>query len=179
MSYLSLSHRSNCFLDHPCHPPCPNFLPICHPLIELHRSLHPILPPFLVLDRLSTCTNVHSCRPPLPFPTLAVLPPSTCSPGPCRPLQPHATSPFRPILSPSGRPHFASVPVNPCGLALIGSFCPPPLLEPLFPPSGLDLRPGPCRSQGGSFLQFLVSCPPHPCFLFTRSCASPSLGVFW
>ena len=51
ISYLSLYHRFNCFLDLPHHPPCPNSLPICHTLTELHRSLNPILPPltFLIL----------------------------------------------------------------------------------------------------------------------------------
>ena len=41
-------------MDQPCHPPCPDSLPIRHHLTELHRSLHPILPALPVLDHLST-----------------------------------------------------------------------------------------------------------------------------
>ena len=48
-------------------------------------------------------------------------------------------SPFWPSLPPSGRPTFAaidiaSIPVNPCGFALIYSVLPPQFLEPLPPP---------------------------------------------
>ena len=61
------------FLDHPRHSPFTNSLPICHPLTYLNHSLQQILPPVPVLDRLSTCTSIHSLRPPLPVPTLDVL----------------------------------------------------------------------------------------------------------
>ena len=172
MSYLSLSHFFNCFLDHPCHHPFPNYLPIRHPLTELPRSFHPIRPPLPVLYRLSTWPSVQSSRPPLPVPALAFFPPSTFSPGPCLILQPCSAISFLPPLPPSGLPPFtfvdvASVPFNPCGLALLGSFLPPLFLEPLLLPAGLDLRPGPCRYQGGSCLQFLSSFPTPLCFLFT------------
>ena len=171
-------------MDHPRHPPCNESLPICHPLNDLHRSLHPIIPPLTVLDRLSTWKIVHSQRPTLLVPVLAVLPSSTCSPGPCRLLQPRTVRPFLMPLPLSGRPPFsaldvASIPVNPCGLALIGYTLSPQLLETLLPPAGLDLRPGPCWSWGGSCLQLLVYCPPPPCFLFTCSCSALSLCVYW
>ena len=172
------------FLYHPCHTPCPKSLPIFHPLTELPRYFHPIIPPLPVLDLLSTWTSIHSRRLTMPVPVIAVLPPSTCYPCPCRPLHPRTAIPFLTPLPLSGCPPItaldvASVPVNPCGFALLGYFLPPPFLEPLLPPGGLDLQPGPCQSRGGSGLQFLASCPPPSCFLFTRSYAAPSIGIFW
>ena len=174
----------NCFLDHPRHPLCPDSLPVCPPLTEQHRYLHTILPPLPVLDHLSNWKSVHSQRPPLPVPALAILLPSTCSPCPCQTIQPHTVSLFRPPLPPSSRPPFAApnvaiVPVNPCEFALQGSGLLPPFLEPPPLPAILGLQPGLCRSRGGSCLQFLASCLPPPFFLFSRSCDSPSLGVFW
>ena len=133
--------------------------------------LHTILPPLPVLDCLSTWTRLHYRRPPLPVSALAVLPPSTCSPGPCRPLQPRVASPFLPPLPTSGCLPFAaldvesSTTVNPCGFALLGSVLLPTFPEPPPPPASLGLRPGPCRSQGESCLQFLASCPPLPWYL--------------
>ena len=161
-----MSHRFKCFMDHPCHPVCPDSLPIRHPLNELHRYLQPILPPLLVLERLNTWTSIHYRRPPLTAPTISVFKPSTCSPGPCRPLHPRAAIPFRPPLPPSGLPPFSdldvtSVPSNPCGFAIIGSVLPPPFLEPLLTPADLDLRPSPCWSQGVCVV--LLVCPRPLC----------------
>ena len=109
MSYLFPYYRSNCFMDLPCHPSFPYSLPIRHPKTELHRSFHPILPPLPVFDRLSTCTRVLSRRTPPPVSVIAVLPPSTCYPGPCWPLQRSAVSPFLPPLTPSDIPPFAAL----------------------------------------------------------------------
>ena len=128
-------------------------------------------------------TSVHSCRNPLPVPTLAAFPPSTCSPGPSWPMQPRASSLFLPHFPPSGCPPFAalnvsSVPVDSCGYSLLGSVFPPPFLKPLPSTAGLYLRPGPCRSRGGLCIQSLASCPPLLRCLLTQSCSSPSLVVF-
>ena len=175
----------NCFLYFPRHPLCPDSLPILHPKTDMHRSLHPIIPLLPVLDRLSTWTRVHYRRPPPPVSEIAALPPSTCSPGLCWPLEPHAARLFLPPCPTSGRPPFAALgkiqaPLStPVVLPFLVSVLLPPFLEPLLPPVGLDLRPGPCRSRGEPCLQFLASCPPPPCFLLTRSCATPSLGFFW
>ena len=99
----------NVFLVLPRHPPFPDSLPIHHPMTELHRYFHPILPPLLVLDRLSTRTRLNYRRPPTPVSALVALPPLTCSPSPCWPLQPHTASPFLPRRSLSGRPPFANL----------------------------------------------------------------------
>ena len=164
---LSPSHCFRCFLYHPCHLPWPDSLPICPPLTELHRSLHPIISPLTVLDRLSTWTSAHSWSPPLPIPPFTVLPYSTflgslLTPASlqCEPVS-AATPPFcRPPFSALG---VSSVPVNPCDFSLLGSVLPPPSLKPLSPLVALDLWPVPWRSQGGSCLQFLAS-------LFAYSC---------
>ena len=85
-------------------------------------------------------------------PTLAVLPPSTCYPGPCHPLNPRATSPFLLSCPLSGRPPFsdldiASAPVNPCGLSLLGYILllsvlkPPPFPPPALTTNYITLNP--------------------------------------
>ena len=146
-SYLSPSHRLNCFLDHslpvsvsrlPSHPPpldcaAPLFAPNSPPSSGLGLPVH--------------LEIFHSRWPPPPIPALAVLPPLTCSPGPCRPLQPCAASPFLQLFPTSGRPPFAAldvdnVPVNPYEFALLGSILHLPFLKPLLPSAVVDLRPG-------------------------------------
>ena len=121
---------------------------------------------------MNPLTRFHSRWPPTPVSALAALSPLTCSPGPCWHLQPRASSPFRFPW------RYSRTPVSPCGFALLGSVLLPPFLEPLLPPAGINLRPGPCWSWGGLCLHFLASFPPPPCFLLTRSCSAPSLGIF-
>ena len=55
---------------------------------------------------------------------------------------------------PSGFPSFAALdfdnaPDNPCEFVLLGSVLPPPLLEPLFPHTGLDLKLVPDNTKEG------------------------------
>ena len=125
---------------------------------------------------LPLASTAHPCA--FCLTALDLLPRSLLAPSAlqCKPV-------FLPLTL-SGCPPFdtldvVSVPANSCGFSLLGSVLPLPFLEPLLPPSNLDLRPVPWRSKGGSCLQLLVSCPPPPFFLFTQSCDSPSLGVFW
>ena len=153
-SYLSPPHHFNCFMDLSLSPSV-SLLPNHPPPLDLDSPLffHLLLPPLPVLDFLSTWTSVHSHRPPLPVPSLAVLPPLTYYPGSCRPLRPRAVSLFLIPLPLSSRPLFAalnisSIPVDPCGCYLLGSVLLHPVLEPLLSPAGLDLHPVPCRSWG-------------------------------
>ena len=100
------------------------------------------------------------------------------------PCSNRAVRPFLPPHLPSGCPPFiafdvVSVPAVPCRYSRLGFVFSPPLFEPFSPPSGLNLRPGPCRSQGRLCLQFLASCLPQSCFLLARSCSAPYIGVFW
>ena len=109
-SYLSLPTVSTIFWIFPCHPPCP-YSPPSATLILIRTALsvpysHPSLPVFY---HLFTWTSIQFLRPPLPVPALAVMPPSTCSPGTSRPPQPRATSLFLPSLPPSVRPPFSTL----------------------------------------------------------------------
>ena len=125
-------------------------------------------------------------------PALDVLPPSTYSPGPCRPLHPRSTNLFltyRPLPS---RPPFAALnvtiaPVNPCGYSLRGYVLPPPFFRPLPPSTGLDRGPSPFRYQGGSCLQSwspallfrASSSPAHipPCLLMSSGSSFLRMGA--
>ena len=123
-SYLSLSQCLIYFLDLSMLPSVYLIPSVHHPYTELHHSLHPIIPPLLLLYCLSTWKSVHSHWPPLPVPAVAALLPLTYYPGPCRPLHPRAASPFLPPLLSSVRPPLSAldvtnVPFNPCGFSLL------------------------------------------------------------
>ena len=65
-----------------------------------------------------------------------------------------AASPFMLTCTPSGHPPFTDLNIvnallTPCGFSLLGYVLPPPFLEPLLPPVGLNRGPGPFRSQWG------------------------------
>ena len=128
------------------------------------------LPSFPVLDRLSTWTGVHSYQPPPPIPALAVLLTSTCSPVPSQTLYLRAACRFwrlfpcpftplsllstflTPLLSPVGVPLFV--------LSILWYF-----LWLFSSPDVLDLQPGTLRSQWGSGINSLDSCPTPSLFL--------------
>ena len=126
----------------------------------------------VVLSRPSL--RLLSCRPrPAPY-----FPLNPCSPAPratsvssfpvCspsfHPLFPTSTSPM-PLSTPVGAPFLV--------LSILRHF-----REPLPSPAGLNLRPGPCRSWGGSCLNSLSSCPPPQLSLLSRSFSALSLDVF-
>ena len=137
----------NCFLYLSCYPACTDALPIYHPKNELHRYLHLIIPPITVLDCMSTWTRVHSLRPPPPISMITAFTLLTFYPGSCWPLQPCTVRPFLMPHPRYGRPHFTALGMiqaplsTPCDFALLGSVLLPQLLEPLSPPSDLDLQP--------------------------------------
>ena len=133
-------------------PPLPSATLIlsCTALRTLFYSLVPVL----------DCLAKQASTPPdsTALPALAVLLLSTCSPGPCRPLQPRATSPFIPYLTLSSCPPFADLGViqaplsTPVGYLFWFTSFIHHLSNP-SPPSGLDRGPSPFRYQGGSCLQ--------------------------
>ena len=106
---------------------------IRHPDFELHRSSHPIVVPLSGLGLPGQKSSVLPAS--TACPELAILTPSTCYPGPCPLLHPHATRLFLPSCPPSSRSHFSalksgSAPVNSCGLSFLGYVLSLPVLEP-------------------------------------------------
>ena len=84
------------------------------------------------------------------------------------------------LLPPFWRPQSCQRPCQPLWVIPYrfrpSSAIPQTTLPPL---SGLDLRPIPCRSRGGSCLQSLASCRPPSYFLLTRSYDDPYIGIFF
>ena len=101
------------------------------------------------------------------------------------PLKPRATCLFLPplslsICSPFVALNVSSIPVDPCGCYFLGSVLPPPLTQTtplLFKPLP-EARSLPILRRFLFQVSFLLSSCTL-CSLLTRSCADPSLGVFW
>ena len=146
----------------PSHPPPP------------YHYFRSRLSPFYSGIGLTGNTIVHYHLPPPPIPALAVLLPSTWSPGPSSTTQPRSASLFLHSRPPSGCPpcttlNVASVPIEPRGYYLLGSVLPLPLLKPPAPPlPALTCGLVPTGSEGGR-----VSSPCPPVLLRCDS-SSPS-----
>ena len=83
-------------------------LPIRHTYTDMHRSFCTLPPPpyLPVFYRLFTWTSIQFLRPPLPVPALAVMPPSTCSPGTSQLPHPPCREPISSVSSPVRPPPF-------------------------------------------------------------------------
>ena len=133
----------------------------------------------LILYCLSTWTGVHlpSCA--LCIVALGLLPRYLSSPtAPRREPVSIASSPvcLPPLLRHQRRQH----PLQPLWVLSSRFRLPPTCPWTTTPPTvGLNLRPSPFRSWGGSCIQSLAYCPPMSFFLLNRSFAAPYLSVFW